>query len=73
MRNVRLIFNNIKLSIRKLHIRYEDDYYQVSPGKNYAFGMTLESLHLHSSGEDWDFSEQDPQQNRNRGGRSAQD
>ena len=55
VRNVRLIFKNLQVRIRKLHIRYEDDHYQMAPGKNFAFGITLESLQVYSSMEDWDF------------------
>jgi hypothetical protein len=71
-----MIFKNLQVKIRKLHIRYEDDHYQMAPGKNYAFGITLESLQVYSSMEDWDFStggsngkqqNQQANQGRNRG------
>ena len=39
--NVRLIFKNLKLTINRLHIRYEDDYYQAALGKKFAFGLTI--------------------------------
>ena len=42
--NVRLIFKNIRLTIRKLHIRYEDDYYQAALGRKFAFGLTIQNL-----------------------------
>jgi len=41
VQNVRLIFKNIKLTIKNLHIRYEDDYYQADLGKKFAYGITL--------------------------------
>ena len=41
VQNVRLIFKNIKLSIDRLHIRYEDDYYQAELGKKFAFGIII--------------------------------
>ena len=41
VQNVRLIFKNIKLNISRLHIRYEDDYYQADLGRKFAYGITL--------------------------------
>lgn len=40
--NVRIIFKNIVLNINKMHVRYEDDYYQSDLGKKFACGITLE-------------------------------
>ena len=53
MQNVRLIFRNIRLTISRVHIRYEDDYYQADLGKKFAFGVTLSSLLVQSAAEDW--------------------
>ena len=41
VQNVRLIFKNLKLTINKMHIRYEDDYYSGAMGKKMAFGLNL--------------------------------
>ena len=53
VQNVRLIFRNIRLTISRVHIRYEDDYYQADLGKKFAFGVTLSSLMVQSATEDW--------------------
>jgi len=55
VQNVRLIFRNIKLLIKRLHIRYEDDYYQADLGKKFVFGLTLNTLRVASSGDDWNL------------------
>jgi hypothetical protein len=57
---VRLIFKNIKLTIRRLHIRYEDDYYSAALGKKYAFGLTIDQLNVFSGSDEWDFSQTIP-------------
>tara|TARA_B110000285_G_C15078376_1_gene592041 strand:- start:833 stop:1006 length:174 start_codon:yes stop_codon:yes gene_type:complete len=57
VQNVRLIFRNIRLTISRVHIRYEDDYYQADLGKKFAFGVTLSSLLVQSAAEDWSVQE----------------
>ena len=56
VKNVRLIFKNIKLTIRRLHIRYEDDHYSAALGKKFAFGITIDQLNIFSGVDEWDFS-----------------
>jgi len=58
VQNVRLIFKNIKLRIDRLHIRYEDDFYQSDLGKKFAFGIIIRSLQLNSGNDDWQFPQQ---------------
>jgi hypothetical protein len=43
------------LKVRKLHIRYEDDYYQAALGKKFAFGVTVRELAVHTGQDDWKF------------------
>jgi phosphatidylglycerophosphate synthase len=51
--NVRIIFRNIVLSVTRMHIRYEDDYYQADLGRKFAFGMTIERIFVVSGSNDW--------------------
>jgi hypothetical protein len=51
--NVRIIFRNIVLKIQRLHIRYEDDYYQADLGRKFAFGITIEKIFVQSGTHDW--------------------
>lgn len=57
VQNVRLIFRNIKLNIQRLHIRYEDDYYQADLGKKFVFGLTLKNLFVDSVKENWGINQ----------------
>ena len=57
VKNVRLIFKNIKLVIRRLHIRYEDDHYSAGLGKKFAFGITIDQVKIFSGSDEWDFSQ----------------
>lgn len=50
---MRIIFRNIVLSVQRLHIRYEDDYYQADLGKKFAFGVTLDKLFVNSGQHEW--------------------
>ena len=52
---MRLIFRNLRLKVRKLHIRYEDDYFQAALGKKFAFGVTVRDLSVHTGQDDWKF------------------
>lgn len=36
----------MQVKVRKLHILYEDDIYQMSPDKKFAFGFTLDSFYV---------------------------
>lgn len=51
--NVRIIFRNIVLNVTRMHIRYEDDYYQADLGRKFAFGMTIERIFVQSGSHDW--------------------
>ena len=55
VQNVRLIFRNLRMKIRKLHIRYEDDYYQAAFGKKFAFGVTARELSVQTGQDEWKF------------------
>jgi len=51
--NVRIVFRNIVLTVSRMHIRYEDDYYQADIGRKFAFGITLERVFIRSGSHDW--------------------
>lgn len=44
---------NLKLSVKRLHIRFEDDYF--STFTPFSFGLVIEKLDLISSDNDWSF------------------
>jgi hypothetical protein len=56
VQNVRLIFKNLILNVSRLHIRYEDDYYQADLGKKLAYGITIEKLFVSSGDQNWNIS-----------------
>ena len=49
------LFGGLKLEIKKLHLRYEDDYFQCN--KPFAFGFMLDSIMLDNSDTDWNFEQ----------------
>lgn len=42
-----------KLEFKRIHIRYEDDYFQHN--RPFSFGFMIESLYLDNSETDWTF------------------
>eukprot|EP01094_Clydonella_sp_ATCC50884_P020473 TRINITY_DN4260_c0_g2_i1.p1 TRINITY_DN4260_c0_g2~~TRINITY_DN4260_c0_g2_i1.p1 ORF type:complete len:3475 (-),score=1195.12 TRINITY_DN4260_c0_g2_i1:66-10490(-) len=48
---INTIVDNFQLFIDDVHVRYEDDISH--PGKPLAYGITLEKLHVQSTGADW--------------------
>jgi hypothetical protein len=46
-------FKGLKLKINKIHMRYEDDYYQADTP--YSFGVVIESASINTSDTTWDF------------------
>lgn len=44
---------NLRLTINKLHIRFEDDYF--SPEKPYTFGVVIDKFDLATSDTEWQF------------------
>lgn len=52
---MRLIFRNIRLNIQRVHIRYEDDYYQSDLGRKFVFGLTLSHIYVGTANENWNI------------------
>ena len=50
---MRLVFNNIQLKVKRLHIRYEDDHYQKHMQRKFAFGMTVHELNVFTVNTEW--------------------
>lgn len=47
------LLGGLKLEIKRLHFRYEDDYFQhLSP---FSFGVMIESIVMDNSETDWSF------------------
>lgn len=44
---------NLKLTIKRLHIRFEDDYFSMS--SPFSFGIVIEKLELITTDSDWSF------------------
>jgi vacuolar protein sorting-associated protein 13A/C len=44
------ILNNLQITIRSLHLRYEDTGSNKNP---FAFGVTLEELNIYSTDHEW--------------------
>lgn len=44
---------NIKLTIRRLHVRFEDDYFSMSTP--FSLGVVVDNVELMSSDSDWIF------------------
>lgn len=47
------LLGGLKLEVKRVHFRYEDDYFQHH--KPFAFGLTVESLVMDNSETDWVF------------------
>ena len=47
------LFGGLKLEIKRIHFRYEDDYFQTN--RPFAFGFMIDSLALDNSDTDWNF------------------
>ena len=47
------LFGGLKLEIKRLHLRYEDDYFQQN--KPFSFGLMIDSISLDNSDTDWNF------------------
>nr|XP_039248521.1 vacuolar protein sorting-associated protein 13C-like isoform X1 [Styela clava] len=45
------VIKNIQVSVKNIHVRYEDDV--TIPGQPFALGVTLNSLALQTTNEDW--------------------
>jgi len=43
----------LKLEFKRIHIRYEDDYFQHT--RPFSFGLMIESISLDNSDSDWTF------------------
>jgi hypothetical protein len=56
VQNVRLIFKNIKLKVNRIHIWFEDDYYNQYLKKNFSFGISIEQLNIQTTGDQWQFN-----------------
>lgn len=49
MQNVRLIFRNLQLTIKKFHIRFEEDYYSRFLNRVFSFGISIQELGIYST------------------------
>ena len=49
------IIRGIKLDIRKIHIRYEDDYFHQN--RPFALGFIIDSIKLDNSKVHWNFTD----------------
>jgi len=47
------LFGGLKVEVKRIHFRYEDDYFQSS--RPFAFGLMIESFLLDNSETDWNF------------------
>ena len=47
------LLGGLKLEIKRVHFRYEDDYFQHH--KPFAFGLMIESITMDNSETDWTF------------------
>jgi hypothetical protein len=47
------LLGGLKLEIKRVHFRYEDDYFQHH--KPFAFGLMIESIIMDNSDTDWTF------------------
>lgn len=46
------LLGGLKLDIKRIHIRYEDDYFQIEP---FSFGFMIDSITMDNSDTDWNF------------------
>lgn len=50
------LLGGLKLEIKRIHIRYEDDYFQnIHP---FSFGLMIDSISIDNSDTDWSFLSQ---------------
>ena len=49
------LLGGLKLEIKRIHIRYEDVYFQQS--KPISFGLMLENISINNSDTDWNFDQ----------------
>ena len=47
------LLGGLKLEVKRIHFRYEDDYFQHH--KPFAFGIMIESIIMDNSDTDWLF------------------
>ena len=47
------LFGGLKVEVKRIHIRYEDDYFQSA--RPFSFGLMIDSLTLDNSETDWIF------------------
>lgn len=47
------LFGGLKLEIKRIHFRFEDDYFQNN--RPFSFGLMIDSLTLDNSDTDWTF------------------
>lgn len=47
------LLGGLKLEIKRVHFRYEDDYFQHH--KPFSFGLMIESIIMDNSDTDWTF------------------
>lgn len=53
MKVIANLLGGLKLEIKRVHFRYEDDYFQHH--KPFAFGLMVESIIMDNSDTDWIF------------------
>jgi hypothetical protein len=47
------LFGGLKLEVKRVHFRYEDDYFQCF--RPFSFGLMIDSIILDNSDTDWIF------------------
>jgi hypothetical protein len=47
------LFNGVQVSIDRIHLRYEDDFY--NSHRPFSMGLTIEKIHLGNSQSHWTF------------------
>jgi hypothetical protein len=47
------LLGGLKLEVKRIHLRYEDDYFQHH--KPFAFGLMIDSIIMDNSETDWNF------------------
>jgi hypothetical protein len=47
------LVGGLKLEIKRLHFRYEDDFFQHQ--RPFSFGLMIDSISMDNSDSDWDF------------------
>jgi hypothetical protein len=59
-RNLRNLIKNVKLTVNRLHVRFEDDYFSNGESKMwepFSFGLIVDSVHLQTSDSLWSFQD----------------